>query len=313
MVLETNQIGLNDNFFEAGGGSLLALKLISLIKERFGVTVKIRDIYEYPTIKSQIILIKKIKRLKENKTSLSLPNPIICLHSHGSNTPIFLIHPIGGTIFWFSKLARILNCNRPVYGVQDPSIDLEEIVLNSIEEMAEFYLKHIKEIQPQGPYLIGGASFGATVAIEIAHLLKQENEHTMALFILDGWGIYPNTLLDDNYFKTSMLRQHAELLSDFQKYGLPPPETLLKIQWFRLNLLWKYQVKLIECPIALFKSEEILPAFKEIDAPLNHWENFSNNLITPYRVPGNHETMFQEPHVHVLRDKISEYLHTHNL
>ncbi|MBX9704428.1 MAG: amino acid adenylation domain-containing protein, partial [Silvanigrellaceae bacterium] len=138
MVLETNQIGLYDNFFEAGGGSLLALKLISLIKEQFRVTVKIRDIYEYPTIKDQILLIKKIKRLKENKISMSLPDPIICLSSKGSNTPIFLIHPIGGTIFWFSKLARLLNCNRPVYGVQDPSIDLEAIVLNSIEEMYVF-------------------------------------------------------------------------------------------------------------------------------------------------------------------------------
>lgn len=308
IVLETNQISLSDNFFEAGGGSLLALKLISLIKEKFEVIIKIRDIYKYPTIKSQMSLIKKIKHLKKQENSLFFPDPIICLHEAGSNTPIFLIHPIGGTIFWFSKLACILDCNRPIYGIQDPSIDLEEMVLNSIEEMALFYLKSIKKIQPEGPYLIGGASFGATVAIEIADLLKKENNYTCTLFILDGWGVYPNTLLDDNYFKTSMLRQHAELLSDFQKYGLPPPEALLKIQWFRLNLLWKYKIKLIECPIALFKSEDILPAFKEIDAPLNHWENFSSHSITPYIVPGNHETMFKEPYVYILRDKINEYL-----
>ena len=110
-----------------------------------------------------------------------------------------------------------------------------------------------------------------------------------------------------------MLRQHAELLSDFQKYGLPPPEILFDIQWARLNLLWKYQLELIECPIALFKSQEILPAFVEIDAPFNHWENFSNNQITTTIVPGNHETMFQEPHVYKLSEEISYHLTNNNL
>ena len=314
MVLETNQIGLHDNFFDAGGGSLLALKLITLIQEKFHIVVRIREIFSYPTIKEQVHLIKNNRLgLQEINISPPVPNPVICLQRKGDKRPLFLIHPIGGTVFWFSQLSKLLGVSRPVYGIQDPSIDLEKPVLNSIEEMAEFYLLHLKKIQPKGPYLIGGASFGATIAVEISHQLRRNAETASSIIVLDGWGIYPNTLLDDNYFRSSMLRQHAELLSDFKKYGLPPPEILFDIQWFRLNLLWKYQLKLIECPIALFKAAEVLPAFVEIDAPFNHWENFSNNKIITSIVPGNHESMFQEPHVHQLSAAITQYFIKNNL
>lgn len=314
-VLETNQVGLEDNFFDAGGGSLLALKLIALIHEKLNVSIRIRDIYSNPTLKQQISLIKKIHKpeYKSKETASTIPNPVICLQPEGTKTPLFLIHPIGGTVFWYSKLARSLDKSRPVYGIQDPSIDLEKPVLNSIEEMASFYLKHIREIQPNGPYLIGGASFGATVAAEISHILRQEKQDIAAIIVLDGWGVYPNTLLDNDYFKTSMLRQHAELLTDFKRYGLPPPDILFDIQWFRLNLLWQYKLALIEYPIVLFKSQELLPAFAEIDAPLNHWENFSNKKITCFNVPGNHETMFQEPHVYHLSEFLSGYLSEINI
>lgn len=314
-VLETNQISINDNFFDAGGASLLALKLISLIQDQFKVTLRIRDLYSHPTLKAQMNLIKKKKQLisNETQTKQSIPNPIICLQSQGHKTPLFLIHPIGGTIFWFTKLADYLGQQRPIYGIQDPGIDMEQPVLDSIEEMAKFYLKHIKKVQPQGPYLIGGASFGATVAAQISHHLKQQNETVASLIVLDGWGIYPNTLLDDHYFKQSMARQHAELISDFIKYGLPTPEILLNIQSFRLQLLWQFKMQLIEAPIALFKSQELLPAFSDIDAPLNHWEQYCNTEISRYMIPGNHETMFQEPHIKILSRMIQEHLAKINL
>lgn len=223
-----------------------------------------------------------------------------------------MIHPIGGTIFWFSHLATLLGTTRPIYGIQDPSIDLEKPVLNSIEEMATFYLEHIKTIQSNGPYLIGGASFGATVAIELAKQLGNHNEQILSVIILDGWGVYPDTLLNDDYFRNSMLRQHADLLSEFKKYNLPPPESLFDIQWFRLKLLWKYRMHLIEHPIVLFKSKDLLPIFAEIDSPHNHWEEFSSNQLDSIIVPGNHETMFQEPHVHHLSIELNKYLISNN-
>jgi len=314
-ILDTNQISLQDDFFDAGGSSLLALKLIALIEDEFNLQLRIRDIFNYPILQAQLSLIKYYKKHKPvfTQPDSTIPNPLILLQPHGEQSPLFLIHPIGGTVFWYSKLAKLLGSSRPIYGIQDPSIDLEKPVLESIEEMASLYLSHIQSIQPTGPYLIGGASFGSTVALEMAHILKKNNDNVGVVVSLDGWGVYPHTLRDDSYFRESMLRQHNDQLADFKKYGLPPPDILFEIQWHRLKLLWKYRLGLIEAPFVLFKSKEILPAFLEINDTWNHWDKFSNEPVDTLIVPGNHETMFQEPHVNQLSNMLNNYFYKKNL
>lgn len=308
-ILGISIISLEDNFFDVGGTSLLAVNLLIKIKDKLGVELSIRDIFTYPTLKEQAKFIQSLLNQTIIKTkSLSTPCPIITLQEDGNQTPLFLIHPIGGTIFWYSWLSKLLKKVRPIYGIQDPSIELEKPIFESIEEMASFYLKQIKKIQPSGNYLIGGASFGTTVAVEIAHMLHKAGDKVTSIISLDGWGIYPSTLHDDTYFRNSMERQHEALRAKFNKQGLPPPEKLFDIQWQRLNLLWKYQLKEIVAPMALFKSKEILPIFKEVDARMNHWEKFSNlNKISCYLVPGNHETMFQKPYVETLSSLMDKY------
>jgi amino acid adenylation domain-containing protein len=308
-ILGISVISLEDNFFDVGGTSLLALNLLVKIKDRLGVELSIRDIFTYPTLKEQANFIQSVRNQTIIKTkSFSIPCPIITLQAQGNQSPLFLIHPIGGTIFWYSALAKLLKKVRPIYGIQDPSIELEKPIFESIEEMASFYLKHIKKIQPSGNYLIGGASFGTTVAAEIAHMLHKVGDKVTSIISLDGWGIYPTTLHDDTHFRSSMQRQHQALRTEFNKQGLPQPEKLFDIQWQRLNLLWKYHIKEIIAPLALFKSKEILPIFKEVDARMNHWEKFSNlSKISCYLVPGNHETMFQKPYVETLATLMDKY------
>lgn len=310
-VLKINQMCLDDNFFDAGGGSLLALKLIASIYENFKVSLRISDVFAYPTVREQAKLLTR--KINTPLDSNQIPNTTITLQEQGNRTPIFLFHPIGGTVFWYLRLAKLLGNMRPVYGIQDPSIDVGKPVLNSIEEMALCYFMQIKTIQPQGPYIIGGASFGTTIAVEIANLINKDGQQVDAVISLDGWGAYPHTLQDDKYFKSSMLRQHKDYFSDFNKYNLPPPDILFDIQWHRLALLWQYQLSCINSPFVLFKSEELLPAFSEIDEPFNHWRRFSKLPIKVYRVPGNHETMFQEPHVYILSKKLNNYLTKRNI
>ncbi|BBB15136.1 amino acid adenylation [Candidatus Rickettsiella viridis] len=304
-TLGTALVNLEDNFFECGGSSLLALKLLSKIKEQLGVELSIKDIFTYPSLKQQAHLIQSLcnKNPKTKPSSSSL----ITLQPQGNQPPLFLIHPIGGTIFWYYSLAKLLKKDRPIYAFQDPSIELEKPVFESIEEIASFYLEQIKQIQPNGKYLIGGASFGTTIAVEIAHILHQAGEEVTAIVSLDGWGVYPTTLNDVQYFKKSMERQHQMLETELKKLQLTQPKKLLSIQSQRLGLLWKYQVKRITCPMALFKSSEILPIFRPMDAPMNHWENFCDNKINSYLVPGNHETMFQKPHVETLANLMDGY------
>jgi amino acid adenylation domain-containing protein len=307
-ILRTTLVNLEDNFFDMGGSSLLALKLLVRIKEQFGIELAIKDIFTHQSLKQQANLIQSL--CKKNTKSRISSSPLITLQSQGNQQPLFLIHPIGGTVFWYYSLAKLLKKNRPIHAIQDPSIELGKPIFESIEEIASFYLEQIKKIQPTGKYFIGGASFGTTIAVEIAYILHKSGEEVTAIINLDGWGVYPTTLNDTQYFKKSMGRQHAMLKTELKKQQLTQPEKLLNIQWQRLGLLWKYQVKRITCPMALFKSSEILPIFQEIDDPLNHWKNFSDNKISSYLVPGNHETMFQKPHVETLATLMDAYFDT---
>lgn len=304
-ILKCEYIHVDDNFFDVGGHSLLTLKLIDNIKKKFNITIRIRDIFLFPSIRSQA---KHIRELKV-KRKTSRVSPIITLQSLGNKTPFFIIHPIGGTVFWYSKLAKLLGEDRIIYAIQDPGIDLGRKVLNSIEEMAMFYALEIRKTQSQGPYLIGGASFGATVAIEVANILQQQGQKIATIPIFDGWGVYPQTLHNDDYFKESMRRQHDDLKAEFAKHRVKNHEELFVIQRHRLQQLWKYHLNNIQHRIGLFKSKEILPIFKEIDAPLNHWDEFTKKEIISFLVPGNHETMFQEPHVYELAECVKQYFH----
>lgn len=307
-LLNVESISHKDSFFDLGGHSILALELITSIKSKLGLTLHIKDIFLYPTIhelSSHIGILKKKrskKQTSEKKIHAALNNSIIPLQKIGSKTPLFLIHPIGGTVFWYTHLAHLLGDSRQIYGIQDPAIELKKIIFSSIEDMAVCYYSMIKKIQPSGPYIIGGASFGATVAIEIANLMDKNNEKIAMIPILDGWGVYPHTLKDDNYFRDSMVRQHEDMRIEFTKHNLNEPKDLFDIQWHRLGLLWNYHLQPIKHNLILFKAEELLPAFQVVNHPLNHWDKFSKNPVRSFIVPGNHETMFHSSNVKQLAD-----------
>ncbi len=303
-LFKINEIGLEDHFFDLGGHSILAIQLLQKIKAQFNIHIPISEILSSPTIKSLANAVKKIN-LREHAPKIS---PIICLQREGKKTPLFLIHPVGGTVFWYAKLAKHLGGDRPIYGIQDLELDRKKEGFDTIESLAKEYCSEIQDVQKEGPYVIGGASFGGTVAIEIANQLRQKNEKISCIILLDAWGLYPNSLLNPNYFVESMHRQHSDLKELFDKHQIEENSDLLSLQWRRLNMLWRYHPKKITHPLVVFKANEILPVFQEVDEPSNHWQEYTDQKIQPIFVPGNHETMFYEPNVSVLADKVNAFL-----
>ena len=95
-------------------------------------------------------------------------------------------------------------------GYEDPGIDKREFLFNSIEEMATEYIESIQAIHPNGPYLLGGASFGSTVAIEMAKQLQEKGEVVSFLISLDGWAFYPTLQNDEAFFQDIMKKQNSE-------------------------------------------------------------------------------------------------------
>lgn len=158
------------------------------------------------------------------------PNWIIKLSTGTHETPLFLIHPVGGTVFWYKQLAAHLDGTYTIYGIQDASVDGDERRFESIEEMASFYIEAISEVYQGTNFALAGASFGATVAFEMAKQLISSKNTIQYLGLFDGWTIYPASLMNQNT---------VPLL----KYNENTSESLAQLEEYRKNLL------LHGCPI----------------------------------------------------------------
>ncbi len=291
-LLGHKNFSLNDNFLDVGGGSLSAASLMLEIDKQFLVKLPLGCFAVKPTINSLLKSITefKTKPVVPRKTKLLFRPHAICLKESGSSSPLFLIPPVGGTVFIFKKFVEYLQCDRKVFALQDPALEAPDIKFNSIQSMAKHYVAIIKEIQPIGPYSIAGASFGATLSIEIAYQLQNKKNNIQFLGLLDGWAIYSNSLKDVQFFSDFMHKKMLKLNSQYAK-------SLIQIQFEREHLLFEYKIPPLSAKIDLFKADELWPIFESIDSPKNHWDKFISSEIHVHKVRGDHESMFYEPNV----------------
>ncbi|MCP4660356.1 MAG: hypothetical protein GY856_33565 [bacterium] len=113
------------------------------------------------------------------RTSLVAIDPV------GSRAPFFCVHPAGGDVLCFHPLARALAPEQPFYGFQSRGLIEGQEPHTSLEGMAAHYVAEMRELEPRGPYRIGGWSLGGLVAFEMAHELRKQGEEAALLTILD--------------------------------------------------------------------------------------------------------------------------------
>ena len=308
-VLNTKNIGIHDDFFELGGNSLSAMKIISLIQDQFSISLSIRQLFQFTTINTLAKEIENTRHISDdylNHYNLS-ENSIIPLKKTGKKSPLFLVHPIGGSVFWYKLLAKYFNEEQPLYGIQDPGIDKNKLIFDSLEEMACNYIGAVQTIQPHGPYLIGGASFGSTVAIEMARQLEEKGESITAIMSLDGWASYPTLQNNEDYFKEVMREQNSRIFKKYAEHNVYNSKFLLELQSHREDMLIKYKLPIIKAKFILFKAQKLNEIF-EYNAPLNWWEDYTSQPIEFHLVPGDHESMFYEPNIKILASKLNDSL-----
>jgi len=168
-LLRFEPIGVKDNFFDLGGHSLLATQLIARIEKTLG-SVSLSTLFQSPTIEGLARELRQKKKAKEDSA-------LILFRNGGSRPPLFL-HGAS------SELSRYLGEDQPCYGIRPHGQDGRQAPA-TIEEMAADYLRQIRGVQPQGPYLIGGFSFGGLVAYEMAQQLRQLGQDVALLVLID--------------------------------------------------------------------------------------------------------------------------------
>jgi thioesterase domain-containing protein len=103
----------------------------------------------------------------------------------GEKEPLFLVHPIGGNVFCYADLARLLGTDGPCFGLQSPAPGEGARPLERVEDMAALYCERMRAVQPSRPYLLGGWSMGALIALEMAQRLRADGGEVGLLALLD--------------------------------------------------------------------------------------------------------------------------------
>jgi len=178
-ILDARPVGVRDNFFEIGGHSLLAERLTAQIRREFKQTIKLSTFFQQPTI-------EQVANLLRARTTVPSISPLAALQAQGSLPPFFCVHSLSGDAAIFSNLARSMPADRPFYGFQTlhPSELGDESP--SIEAMAGKYVDAMITAQPQGPYHLGGYSFGCVIAFEMAQQLRERGLAVGLLVLMDG-------------------------------------------------------------------------------------------------------------------------------
>ncbi|MHC5728858.1 MAG: thioesterase domain-containing protein, partial [Nostoc sp.] len=186
-LLNTSPIGVTDNFFDLGGQSFLAVRLMAQIEDRFGHNLPLSTLFENQTIEKLAQILSQPVREISN-------SPLVAIQSSGDKIPFFCMHGAGGGIRAFFNLSRRLGEDYPFYGLQHTP-DQEEPEIISVEETATRYLQEIRQVQPNGPYLLGGFCYGGVIAFEMAQQLQRQGEKVGLLVVIDA--ILPETAVKE--------------------------------------------------------------------------------------------------------------------
>jgi thioesterase domain-containing protein len=141
------------------------------------VRVPLAKLFGAPTVER---LAEEVRR-GGGETSLLVP-----IRPGGSRPPLFLVHPGGGNVIAYAPLASRLDAEQPVYGLRSRGIERGEKPNWTVEEMARDYLAAIREVQPSGPYRLGGWSLGGVIAWEMARQLAAAGETVERLVLIDA-------------------------------------------------------------------------------------------------------------------------------
>ncbi len=187
-VLNAEPIGVRDNFFDLGGHSIMAIKLFAQIEELTGKRLPLATLLHAPTIE-QLAAVLRQDGWAPKWTSL------VPIQPKGSRLPFFCVHAGGGNVLFYRDLAKRLGEDQPFYGLQAQGIDDDQPRHTRLDEMAAHYIKEMRSLQPEGPYLLGGASSGGLIAYEMAQQLRAVGQPVglVALFDTCGPG-YPKDL-----------------------------------------------------------------------------------------------------------------------
>jgi thioesterase domain-containing protein/acyl carrier protein len=312
-MLGTSPISIDDDFFDLGGHSLIAVAIAARIEKRFGRSVSLADFYRHPTV----------ERLAAHLDKLGTGSPVPALEEiqpGGSQPPLICVPSL-------YDLSRHLGPDQPFYGLS--RISIEQMLDDNVplEQMAAKFVDELKRLQRTGRFFIAGHSFGGVLAFEIARQLSEAGREIGILALLDPDP--PQPYPPDTY-RFSRFAFHAQTilrlpLAEKKKHFLKNirnignrilPKTMVSEheKWMR-DFHRKtgethacYNARPFKGNAVMFLATGVHWRFQPSSDPRNNWAKYISGKIKIDDVPGNHESVVVEPHVQVLARKLKDHL-----
>lgn len=322
-------IGRHEDFFDLGGDSLQALRLMFEVEKALGLQLPVTMIHQFPTVASLSLAIEQ--RVEP------MFSPLVLVREGSSDTPFFIVHGGGGSVMELFPVGRAIGWSGPVYAIQAQGLDGKLSPNRLVAEMADCYLAAIRKIQPTGPYYLSGYSYGGLVAFEMGRRLHAEGEAVDFLALLDTatnsrqWPlrVWAGQTLQRLRHHALKLRQMplrktishlGQMYGSFQMHlrwrlghidgnrssyhppGLPP--ALRKVRDAMTEAAAEYSPEFYPGTITLFRSSMLLPLNRD---PYSIWKDRAS-LVEVARVPGNHRTMIEGENGANLATILTDYL-----
>jgi thioesterase domain-containing protein len=181
-VLGVERVGADVGFFDLGGDSILALRLVTRARQA-GIEISPRDLFSHQTVEA---LVRATAAPATEREGIGF-GPILALQPVGDRDPLFFFPPAVGLAWGYLVFPAMMGADQPIYGLQVPGYREGEAMATSVRELAASYLGHLRSVRPHGPYHLAGWSLGGEIAFEVAAQLQAAGERVGLLALIDSY------------------------------------------------------------------------------------------------------------------------------
>ncbi|HEX5869678.1 MAG TPA: AMP-binding protein, partial [Longimicrobium sp.] len=339
-MLGVDEMGPTENFFDLGGNSFLALRLLAQVNRVMGCSLEVSTLFAGGTVRQMA------QAIRGQKPAVPAPDaPIVPLQPEGWLPPLFCVHPSDRRVFGYVTLAGHMAPDQPVYGVQDVGDDLAR----PVARIAAEHVRALRAARPEGPYALLGWSFGGFLAYEMASLLEREGQavpfvgmvDTMAPFLAQQWraydevelllgaagdiaeragvpfGVEPDELAGmdaDGRLRHVVQALYARGVSS-RNFDAAVLREHCRTLAARVESVSGYVPGPFSGPLTLFRSGTVPSEFEAFFAPRDEeekrtlgWCRVSPRPVEVHVLPGTHNTLGAEPHVGLFARRLRESL-----